>query len=611
MEQAHQYIQRLLAFALCLVAYFLSADLIQAYLSVPVLVLAFSLLNSRITGDKPPHLFAYYRTDEYFKRGGLRDLIRILVTFLGFVYDVGIWTVWGVYLIFLLFTDLIFFLKTIFFWLIHALIWFLRQYVPFLLFLYRIFLHYLVRWPWWLYQTAYNNIRFAFHKNSLRIAFRGSFLALLTVFIFYYLELLVTDIPGITIIGLILSLLPLSWSFGELASLRAKKREDEPFSDVRKNFQNGIETVRSMIFYVTLFVVLLLIQLGLNLTGWIPNSGVPVAGILFNLNTLISLLLFILCLLIVAGVILIPSFRIYNPFNETRMSDSGLLLTFIFRKFLQYLVVSIPNMIFSGLIIIIPVLVVMLAGGFTYKLKNFTADIRIEQLKTAQESSKDKIKVYELGKKIDHLESLKSFPRGVSQELMHREILKTELQYNEEDLKIAKKELLEFNTGTETSLEFLKSEIEQRRMQDSLDTEIPELQLDLRNLQASIKATQSSKETEIARLEADVDFLRMRVHQIPMMFLFGGLWLVLFGSIILSFILSYLGHVYHQVFIFRNDDSPSEWTTQARSIREQDTKQPLLGGTLFFLTLLIIYLLWSEWTILSDYFDPIDRFREF
>ena len=95
MEQAYKYIKRLLAFIFCVFLFFLSAQYLTFFITIPILLLTFSVLHSRITSEKPPHLFAFYRTDNFFKKGGLRDLIRIFVTLFGFVYDVIIWTIWG------------------------------------------------------------------------------------------------------------------------------------------------------------------------------------------------------------------------------------------------------------------------------------------------------------------------------------------------------------------------------------------------------------------------------------------------------------------------------------------------------------------------------------
>ncbi|MGD2035680.1 MAG: hypothetical protein PVF73_11520, partial [Bacteroidales bacterium] len=201
MIKVDQYIKRLMAFLVCIVAFFLLIDFLPVFISIPLLSIAFSLLHFRITQEKPPYLFDYSLTGNYVKKGGLRGLLIIPVNLFGFIYDVIVWTLWGIYLVFIFFIDLLYLLKIIFFWLAHALIWILRQYVPFIVFIYKITIYYLIRWPWWIYQLAYNNIRFAFNTNSYRIALPGTLFAGFIIFLFYFLEIMIEDIPGLIFIG--------------------------------------------------------------------------------------------------------------------------------------------------------------------------------------------------------------------------------------------------------------------------------------------------------------------------------------------------------------------------------------------------------------------------
>jgi hypothetical protein len=591
MEQAYQYIKRLLVFGICIFLYLITARIVPLYVSVPVLLLTFSLLHSRITGEKPPHLFAFYRTDTYFKKGGLRDLIRIFVTLFGFIYDAVIWTFWGIYLVFLLFIDLIDLLKTIFYWIIHALLWFLRQYVPFFVLLYRLFIHYLIHWPWWLYQTAYYNIRYAFNKNSYRVAFSGTILVSLIIFIFYYLETVLIKIPGITYIGMIISLLPLTWSFGEIAAMRVNKLESEKYTAVRLKFQNGIEAVRSILFYITLFVVLLLAQLGLNLLGWISVTGITIAGFVFNINTLISLLLIFISVLIVFGVVIIPSYRLYSSFSEIRLADTVYLLKTTGRKVLQYIAITVPVSFFSLLITVIPFVIVFLAGIITYNIKNFTTDLRIENLKTQQASSDNPVAAYSIGKKIEHLEYLKKFPLDLTQNFLHRETLATELIFAREDFKSDNEEALRQIEEYKKNISQVQTDLKEITDLDPADPAAEDMKSELASLQEHLKSYESTKQTELAKLAADINFLQQRIRQILLMILFGGLWLVIFGSMVAAFIISYLGNVYHQLFIFRNDGTPAEWKNIVSDIRKKDHRQPLLGGTLFFITTILVFLI--------------------
>jgi hypothetical protein len=376
--------------------------------------------------------------------------------------------------------------------------------------------------------------------------------------LFYFLQVILFDNPIITFVGVIIALLPITWSFGEIASIRSQKLESEPFRIVKTKYQNGIEAVRSILFYITLFVVLLLAQLGLNLLGWIPDSGVVIAGFLFNINTLISLLLLFICVLCILGVIIIPSYRLYTPFSELSLSHTIDLLKTIASKFLQYLVISLPQLFFSVLIIIIPSLVIMLTGYLTYNMKNGITDLRINNLKTEQAEANDRILAYSLGKHIEHLEYLKLFPLNISQEMNHRKNLNTELVIAGEDLNSEQEELVKINEDYQSRINKLKSDIDELR--------------------------------SLNRPEFQIEALELRKRQLPLLFFFGGLWLAIFGGMVLAFITAYFGNVYHQVYIFRNDNEQSEWMKIIAQIKAKDTKQPLLGGSLFIITSLAIYL---------------------
>jgi len=591
MEQAYKYIKRLLAFLFCIFLYFFSFQYIPSFISVPLLLLTFSILHSRITNEKPPHLFAFYRTDSYFKKGGLRDLIRIFVTLFGFIYDVIIWTVWGIYLVFILFIDILDLLKTIVYWIIHALLWVFRQYIPFIIFLYKVFIHYVIRWCWWLYQISYYNIRYAYNKNCYRVALWGTLQATVIVFVFYYLEVVLLDIPGITLIGVIIALLPLSWSFGEIATIRVQKLENEPFKSVKLKFLNGIESVRSILFYITLFVILLLAQLGMNLLGWIPKSGVVIVGILFNINTFISLILLFISVLNVLGVIIIPSYRLYTPFSELKVSDTVDLLKTILRKFLQYFIITVPKLIFSMIIIVIPLVVMILVGTLTYNLKNGVIDIKINRLKTEQASTDDMVTAYTFGKRVEHLEYLKQFPLELSQEINHRKILNNELILSREDLKSEQEEFLKNSEDYKNRISQLQLDIDEMTGLNRPAATIDLLTTQKSQLQEKYRVYEYSQQVEIGKLQTDIEYLDLKRKQFPVLFFFGGLWLAIFGGMVLAFIVAYFGNVYHQVYIFRNDNEQSEWMKVIEQIRAKDTKQPLLGASLFIITGLLFYLL--------------------
>jgi len=603
MAKVDQYIKRLLAFLLCSLLYYFSLPYFPFFFSIPVLSLTFSLLHFRITEERPPHLFAFYRTEEYFKKGGIRDLLRILVTILGFLFDVIIWVIWGVYLVYVLFIDLLDLLKTIFFWIIHGILWIFRQYIPFVVFLYKIAIHYLIKWPWWLYRIAYRNLRFAFNGNFYRVALPGTLLAGFIIFLFYFIEIMLEGdekvLNIIKYIGIILSLLPLTWSFGEIASIRAQKTYKENYQAVKAKFQNGIEAVRSVLFYIMLFVVLVLAQLGLNLLGWIPNSGVPIGSFIFNINTLISILLLFICILIVFGVIIIPSYRIYNPFSELKFSHSATLLGTIARKFLQYITIALPSALFSAIAMVIPALIMIVVAYFTMYLKDYMVEIRVENLRSNQITTQDPVLADSYQKQIDHLIDLQQFPVNITQEMKHRGNITSELLYSKEDLKTENEEYLQVEENYEKRINPLQKEIELRLANNPADFTIDKLSSEKEQLQNQLDSFKRVKKVDIAKLNSHINYLTLKKKQIPLLYFFGGIWLVIFGGMVFAFAISYLGNVFYRIFVFKNDTKESYWLTTIAQIREKDSKQPLLGATLFIITAFLVYFMLSRISLLA------------
>jgi len=425
----------------------------------------------------------------------------------------------------------------------------------------------------------------------VKAAMSGTLIAFLIVFVFYYLQTIILDLEGLIFIGIVISLLPLTWSFGEIANIRARDLENEKYRTIRHNYQNGIEAVRSVLFYVTMFVVLLLAQLGLNLLGWVQDTGIVIIGVVFNVNTLISLILIFLCIIIVFGVVIIPSFRLYVPFIETKFSHSLILLKMIARKAIQYIIVSLPAALFSFIVIIIPFCLIVLAGAVTYYLKNVILDLRIDQIKTEQTADMNHEFSYLYTKRVEHLENLKTFPLQLVQEVRNRTKIDNELATADRELKRNQEELL--RNADETKRRIGEMDHEMASL-DPSGLNYARINVEKERLTRESKAFENSKQAEINKLQTDISFLNLKQRQFPLLVFLGGIWAVIFGGLVFAFAVSYLGNVFHQVYIFRNDEQPTEWRNIVNHIREKDSRQPLLGATFFILLGLIIVFLIAE-----------------
>ena len=113
MAKAYLFLRKLVALTLNVLVFFIIDKYIPLYISIPVLLLTFSIVVSKISNTTPKELFNYQRSEKYFAKGGLRDLLRIPTMLFAFIHNLVVWIIWALYQVLVLFTDLIYFLKEI------------------------------------------------------------------------------------------------------------------------------------------------------------------------------------------------------------------------------------------------------------------------------------------------------------------------------------------------------------------------------------------------------------------------------------------------------------------------------------------------------------------
>ena len=92
MSKAHLFLKKLITLAIIALVFILVTGYsIPYYYSIPVLTLVFSLITSRILGESPKELYNFQRSEKFFLKGGLRDLIRIPVALFAFLHDIVVW----------------------------------------------------------------------------------------------------------------------------------------------------------------------------------------------------------------------------------------------------------------------------------------------------------------------------------------------------------------------------------------------------------------------------------------------------------------------------------------------------------------------------------------
>jgi hypothetical protein len=587
MEKANIYIKKILFLLICVVAGYFLIDFFAFYYVVPALLLAFSLADFKITGRKPEYLFNFRRTEEYFKKGGLRDLIRIIVSLLAFVYDAVVWVIWGIYLIFELLAEFLFLLRNIFFWIIYGILWFLKLFIPPIVIIFKLIIHYLVKWIWWIYSISFKNISASLRKDHYFAALKGTILSVFIVFFFYFIGIL-ADIKGIVFIGVVLALLPVTWIFGEISLSISKTHQDKNEIPALNNYNNGLESVRSVLFYITVMLLLFIVQILLNLLGWIPDAGLSLLGVALNINTFITLVLIFLSVITLFGVLIIPTHRLFNVFREVSIKDSVALLGIIFRKGLQYILLLIPASFFSAFLIIIPAIIMGAALWFTIHIKDSVIDAKIGSLKNAKIEAKNEIEDYMIQTKINNLSFYKDYPWNIYKEINNRGNLNYEIRNKKEELTDEEAELNLIDNETTVEIEQIEAQINTELIRDANSALVADLRNQKMILEKNLAEIKAAKKVVIGKLIVDINNLENYKLQLLFAFFLAGVWLSIFGGMVLGFVFAYLGNIFYEIYLFRNDNKPSYWRLISMEEKEKDSKQPLIGFTLLVIVIVLV-----------------------
>ena len=596
MTKAYLFIQKLIALALNLLVFFLISDYIEVVYSLPVMLIVFSLIISKISGDSPKELYNYKRSEKYFAKGGLRDLLRIPVVLIAFIHNIFVWAIWGISQILQLVTDAIYFFKVILTAILNAIIWFLKQLVPFWRLAYYMFVFYIVKWPWWTYRYACQSVKRTFNWNIIKISLIGSLIALFIFQFFYFLDITL-EISGLMFIGVVLALLPVSWAFGEISTVRGQKLLDASYIEVKIKFRNGLETVRGLLFFLTFFVVLIIAEAGLDLLGWLPNSGIMFLGFLININFIINILLIFLAILFLFGTLVLPTYRLYNDFNETSLKDVYDFISYLFRRVLQYLHGFIPSSFFAVITIIPSAILVGSALFITLVLKDNIIDEKINRLTKEQYSATTAADEYRYNKRKDELEFIKQFPWQILQEMKHRNLLKKEINDNSEKINNIQLNLAEYKDNLNYVATEIKRQIGEEQLRRFVNqTRVLELEAKLLELNEESEIYYKEKMFEIEKARINIEFLTRHYKQLPAVFYFSGLFMVVLCTIIFAFFIGFFGNFFYKSYKFHNDGTPAMWKEIIKGEKAINSRHPLLSITLNIVVITVLVLL--------IFFDP-------
>ena len=562
-------------------------------IAIPIALLTISLLHLGFAGVKPPYLFVLKKTDEYINnKNNFWVLMKPLVVLIGLIYDIVVWTLWGVYLIYDFILDIIQLIKNILYWIFFGILWFLKLYVPAIRLLYKWFIHYIIKWPWWLYKLAFVNINNAFKRNYYFVSVWGTIIGLFLIFLFYYLAI-ITDIFGLTWIGFILAILPLSWSFGEISNIKKENLVQKPYWEVKKNFNNGMESVRNILIYMLIFLVLAIIQILLDLLGWIPSSGYTFLGIAFNINNLISFILIVLTFVLLFAHTILPTNLLFGGKSQPNFNEMLSQLGIISRKFLRVIFVSIPSSIFGSIVLVLPVILFVLTVMLSIKVKDNVLQTKINKLKNSHEQISSFDSKYNIEKEIDKLTTYQKFPFVTFNDIISIDQIKYNIKTNQNNIGIYTDKQEQLNKSYDLQKAVLSSEIEKaQQIPDPIQKEDRLIRLENERKSTKEFYDNNSSELKLKKYKAEIDIKYDKNYMVQtyIVFFFIGTWFAIFGGFTLAFLTSFMGNIFYDLFHFKEDGKPVYLMQKVHEENETDSHQPLIGFTLLIITVaLIIY----------------------
>jgi len=589
MDKANIYIQKLIAFCLVVFAGIALSSAIKPLYLLPALFFTLGFLVSKITGEKPEYLWGLFKTDEFLnKKAGFWLLFKWILVLFGLVYDILAWTLFGIYILFTLILDFILLIKTIIFWILHAIIWFFKLFVPPLVFIYKMIIHYVFLWSWWIYKLSFNNAGRSINRNFYFISLRGSVLMLFIVLLFYGAGILMA-MPEIVVVGAIFALLPLVWSYGEISALRLSGEESETWQHTKNNFRSGFDAVRAVLSYFIIFLILALSEVVFNVLGWIPQVGFTFMGLALNINTFASLILVFVFVILLFAKLILPAHVVYHSDFKSDLNGSLNFLEVIGKRFLRYLFSVVPTSFFGLVVAIIPAAIVFLSVVITLNVKNSLLDSRINSLQHRMNVLSG-IEKYKTSKEISRLYFYKAYPGNVLNDFAGIKSLSKNLSSLNANILKGETEIsslsMEFSEGID-SLNKKMEDIKNLPMADSTSSADLVRIENLKHLRINNFAKwKEDGEYSISKMKADKTDKKGLIIQLPLVFLLTIIWVSFFAGLVLAFLISYLGNVYFELYNFREDGKPVYFRQVLSEMNEADRNQPLLGFTLLFLIIM-------------------------
>lgn len=219
---------------------------------------------------------------------------------------------------------------------------------------------------WGIVRLAWRALVDSLNYRYWFLATVGTALAAFFVLSFYLLGNRL-QLPYLVYLGGLIAILPLGWSFAEIASLlRRKTVSDSDFTiaQIRYQMGDGYRAVRILLKYVFFVVLFAGLQILLSSVIAVPLAGNFLYSLLMVPIAFFAFLTLVCTVLLVFGLAVFPVHVIYSQpeqgsgFLQRQVREVSSLLRIIRRRGLKIVLAQIPGVVFAAFITLFPVLVV-------------------------------------------------------------------------------------------------------------------------------------------------------------------------------------------------------------------------------------------------------------
>lgn len=223
---------------------------------------------------------------------------------------------------------------------------------------------------WNLVKLSALSIKGLYTKEILKRTVVGSSIVFAMIFLFVFLAGLF-DFAALSAIGLVLSILPVAWTVGEVtAILKAGENKAGGIvtrEDIPKG--NGFRVVVTIFLSVMFIVLAIGIQALFSYLTAIPGVGPIFLGIILIPNVVLSIMAIIVAILLLFSIMVLPSKLLLdteeektNLFKRWYTVNTGLLSDLAGKGYwLQLLIIS-PIASFFAFVVAIPMMLLVLSG---------------------------------------------------------------------------------------------------------------------------------------------------------------------------------------------------------------------------------------------------------